>query len=271
MASLKLLFSLNCYNLIACRWIVDSQFGNSGVGRDSDRSRTMNIKEIVFLANCFFSESSGFSCSSGQTYSDHRGPGRTAFRSFVLSFSNLSHSLAKRSLSRVHLEPPRGHMLLECQYHLNHFAPISPSRHSGASLETEGLVLERQFYKIHRVSHGLTKSGDENSTREQLFVERVVSVSLTMHETSGTFQIVTLGDTGAKHLKEVLGLPFGKGQETLNIECNALGTAAGLSHFLIATVRIMETWNQGWTDTLDAIDDIVGFNVSPATSIQLIN
>lgn len=222
----------------------------------------MNAKEIVFLAECFLREFSGVSCSNGGT--------GEAFQSFVLSFSNLSHPLAKRSLSRVHPEPQRNHILLECQYHLNHFAPISPSSHSGTSPETEGLVLERQFYKIHRVSHSLTKSGDENSTREQLFVERVVSVSLTMHETSGTFQIVTLGDTGATHLKGGWG-PFGKRPETLNIECNALGTAAGLSHFLIATVRIIETWNQGWTDTLDAIDDIVGFNVSPATSIQLIN
>lgn len=248
---------------MTCRWVTDAREPEDsfGVGLDRGRSRTLDISTLTFLAEC---------CVKGSNY-DMVYEGHDcamvneerAFQKFILSFSNLSHPLAKRSL--VDLRYGNGPRL-GLQYHLSHLAPVGLAEDPMPLLETEGLVLERQFFRIRRVSHVSIPHGDKKMDDEQYFEERILSVSLTMNQHLGTFYIIVLGDKGAKvdtGNEKLLPFPSTEpNKKSSPIDGEALGTGAGLSHFLIALVWLLETWYQGWNETLDAIDDIVGFHVS---------
>lgn len=244
---------------MVCRWITDDpkRSQSFGVGLDRGRSRTMDINAIAFLAECFYKDCPG----------ESRRNEDQAFQQFIVSFSNISHHLAKRSLHRVYFTGSSGLPRLALQYHSSHLAPVGSVGIPTPSLETEGLVLERQVFKIRRVSHVLTQSCGEKSHEDQHFAERILSISLTMNQ-HGTFQLVALGDIDANvDTDEDKEYAFRKDKKTLDLDLYALGKETGLTHFLIALIWLMETWNQGWNDTLDGIDDIIGFHVSPGVHI----
>lgn len=222
-----------------------------GVGYDHPDgcSRTMKFEEIIFLAG-------HFSISDAYT-----NPGTIAFQQFILSFSNPFHPLAKRSwrkplrADRRSKAPPP---IIAYQYHLSFFAPVTSNL---PPQEIEGLVLERQSARIRPIAHDSTQEGHGISTKEQHFAERVLSISLMVYGEPGTFQIVALGDRG--YPLEIQGA-ISKGERLLGVEprSSAETPAACLTHFLITLHALLDIWNRGWEDTLDAINDIVRFNVS---------
>lgn len=87
------------------------------------------------------------------------------------------------------------------------------------------------------------------------FRERALSISLIMYASRGAFKLVVLCDEAAGISKPswVLG-------NLLKIP-EELKPAPGLAHFHGAMRRLLETWHQGWNDTLTVIDQIVGFKV----------
>lgn len=228
------------------------------MGLDHGRLRTMGTDAIVFLAKCFLNRGSSLY---------HLRYEQQDFQRFILSFSNLSHPLATRSLQTVHYPGESRVNLSALQYHLSYFAPIEAAGIPTPSLETGGLVLDRPFFKIRRASHHTVHppSRGEYPDEEQHFVERVFSISLMTYGQLGTFQLVVLGDIGANvNMNTFQGWALEPNENPLGLECDSLGTAVGLSQFLIALAWLVQTWNQGWNDTLDAIDEIVGFHVSSA-------
>lgn len=212
----------------------------------------MKIDSIVSLAECFFKGYSHNNLSTS-TYSNGKGERhvRHVFHQFILSFSNPSHPLAKRSLCSPLFRI--GSLVL--QYHLSYFTPIEPIHLILSSIGNEGLVLERQLVKLRRVSHIRTTSDDEKPSENQYFAEQVLSVSLMMYQPHGTFRLVALG--GEENLLDLSDqVPWRN-----SLSPSSLGTAAGLTHFLNALFWMGETWNRGWNNTLDMIDTIVGFQV----------
>lgn len=246
---------------MTCRWVADSDLKDYfGVGLDRGRSRTMDISTLMFLAQCFIK---GRHCDMVNDESSSQEL-ILSFSNLILSFSNLSHPLAKRSLvDASHRNSPSG-TRLGLQYHLSHLALVRLAEDLMPSLETEGLVLERQFFRIRRVSLIPTQGGDKKMDDEQYFEERILSVSLMINQHLGTFYIIVLGDKGANvhtgGLKDFA--PAGTDKKSSHIDGKALGIGAGLSHFLIALEQLLETWYQGWNESLDAINDIVSFDVS---------
>lgn len=246
---------------MTCRWVADYR-GLFGVGLDRGRSRTMDISTLIFLAEC---------CLKGRI--DGMVDEQQAFQQLILSFSNLSHPLARRSLVKLYSLrwDSRAAPRLGLQYHLSHLAPMG-SADLMSPPETEGLVLERQFFKIRRVSHVPTQRGDKNMDDEQYFEQRILSASLMVNQHLGTFYIIVLGDKGANvdfGNPKLLALNATK-NESSRLDGKVLGTGAGLSQFLIALVSLLNTWHQGWNETLDAINDIVGFDVSLSLKNTLI-
>lgn len=215
----------------------------------------MDINTLTFLAKCYLKE---FNYDNNDMVNQQR-----AFQLFIVSFSNLSHPLAKRSLVNLSFGIGPSRARLRLQYHLSHLAPVG-SADLMSSLETEGLVLERQFFKIRRVSHVPTQHGDTKAEDEQYFEERILSLSLTMDQRLGTFYLIILGDKGANvDTGQPKAMAFNEMPEIKpHLDEVALGTVAGISHFLQALACLLETWHQGWNKTLDAIENIVGFHVS---------
>lgn len=212
----------------------------------------MDINTLIFLAKC---------CINGRGYDMMYD--QEAIAQFIMSFSNLSHPLAKRS----HVHAAYGNGLerarLGLQYHLSHLAPMG-SADLIPLLETEGLVLERQSFRIQRVSHVPTQLGDKKKDDEQFFEERILSLSLMISERRGTFYIIALGDQGVNvntsHPESLAR--DGTLKRSFRLDPKALGKAAGFSYFLIALVELLKTSYHGWNETLDTIDNIVGFHVS---------
>lgn len=222
-----------------------------GVGCDHPDgcSRTMKFEEIILLAG-------HFSLSEDQENLE-----RSAFQQFILSFSNPFHPLAKRSWRKPlraggkNKEPPP---IMAYQYHLSYFAPLESQL---SPQEAEGLVLERQYAKIRPIAHVSTQNGHGISTKEQHFSERVLSISLMVYGKPGTFKIVALGDKGDQ--LEIQGA-ISRGEKLLGVEprSSVKTPAACLTHFLITLRALLDIWHRGWEDTLDAINNIVRFNVS---------
>lgn len=230
------------------------KFASFGVGLDHGRSKTMDLDTLILLARCFF----GSKLGHGLWY---HVPERFALQHFILTFSDLYHPLAEPSLCEVF-----PHSIVILQYHLSYFAPVGPEETSITSVESEGLLLKRQVAKIGRLTHSNNGDHDRSSRSKELadqyFRERVLSVSLTMCSgDGGIFKLIVLGDKGAP-LDATRHDAFCSCENKLRMGPEGLGTLAGLSHFLIALARLVETWHRGWSATLDAIDDIVGFTVS---------
>jgi hypothetical protein len=176
----------------------------------------------------------------------------SGLRRFLVAFTNPSDPSAQ---SRCIY--PGTFVLLVMEYHLVHFAPVESAARSmprpQQDQQSAGLALERQQVKVN------VKVGGKG---HQLFEERMLSLSLLIYQ-HGTFRLVALGDKGAK-VRVDKGSAFEGDEENRipYIDPHTLGKAAGLSHFLITLAWMIETWQNGWSRTLNAIDEIVGFNVS---------
>lgn len=231
-----------------------NKFRSFGVGLDHGRSKTIDLDTLIFLSRCFF----GSELGDGPWYHVPEG---FAFQHFILTFSDLYHPLAEPSLCEVF-----PHSIVVLQYHLSYFAHVGLEETLTTSPESEGLLLKRQVAKIGRLTHAKNFDDDHASRNRELadqyFRERVLSVSLTMCSgDGGVFKLIVLGDKGAQ-LDATQQDAFCSWENKLRMGPGGLGTLDGLSHFLIALTRLVETWHRGWSATLDAIDEIVGFTVS---------
>lgn len=205
------------------------------------RSKPMDVSLIALVTHCFINE---------PHLADEEKRGLI---NFILAFSNFSHPLAKRSL-RYHSSYSRDRPMV-LQYHLRHIAPVRLGKTVLPPLE--GLVLERQMASI-----AYREKDDEEPGKEQYFEERVLSVAFHVYNVAGGFRLLTLGDCGVK-------LPVAPGKSMflgdkrkIEIDPSASGKGAGLAHFLVAMSWLLETWYQGWDDTLTTIDKIISFDVS---------
>lgn len=167
--------------------------------------------------------------------------------------------------------------ILYLQYHLVYLRHVV--KHSwlkaivGRFEEPPRLIFERHSAKIRQLSHSRTPgTASEGQTSQQTsnfelseehFEECRLSTSLNLYGTGGEFQLVLLGDVGA-HVNLNPSLPFEErhANSSLRFDPNSLGHLAGLTHLLVNLVHLMDTWHEGWKETLNEIDDIVGFEVN---------
>lgn len=204
-----------------------------GIG-DGYRPKIIHICQLACLAHCFFSPEATLN-DMGRAIEPIEWK---FFIQFILAFS---HPLAKRTPHQVW--PSR----YVWQFHLHYFAPVERKWTLNPS-NTGGLVVQRQYAKIRRISN------DDHS--QQYFEERALSVSLQEYPEEMEFKIIVLGDSGAKI----------KSSSKFEIDPRDSDRIAGFTQFLVIAAQVMECWLQGWNDTLDVIDNIIGFQVSFASS-----
>lgn len=166
---------------------------------------------------------------------------------------------------------------LHLQYHLEYLSHLSESGWQRdlevLSGDRPGLRLERHSAKIRQLSHartpgsanaGQTGKGDTNDAlSEEHFKECRLSISLYLYGKGGEFRLLLVGDKAA--LVDLnIPWPFEErhARSSLRFDPNSLGHLAGLTHFLVSMVHFWDTWYEGWRETLDKIDDIVGFEVT---------
>lgn len=249
------------------RWITDSSQKRHGIGIGHGSSRIMDIDMVAFLAHCFIDGEVDPESSQNQAP-------KSGFREFILAFANLSHPLAKRSFHEVFrfsqgihpnpMVPKKDDSRILLQYHLRYFAPVQADETSMPL--SEGLFLVRQLAKIRRIkqnnhkmniTNATTKKDPEDASRDLYFMERALSVSLCIFWQYSTFRVVVLGDSGAV-IPDPLNDALDSSKRT---GIKPSGDTAGYAQFLAAFSLLLETWYQGWTSTLDAIDNIIGFKV----------
>lgn len=225
------------------------------VAPESDQPKIMAIASVLQLARSLFGDH-----MDEDTYTEDAQC--SVFESFLLSFSDLYHPSADHCLCNVLAEP-----IVTLQHLMSHFSPVDALEISPTSVRAEGLQLRRQIAKISRATHAQRKDRNRldaaEESSDQYFTERVLGAALVMSSMSGgAFQLVILGDNGAPVEINIVTESLCE-QNRLQIDFVALGKLAGLAHFLITIVFLADTWYKGWQDTMDTIDDIVGFIVSP--------
>ncbi|KAI7774105.1 hypothetical protein LA080_009272 [Diaporthe eres] len=143
------------------------------------------------------------------------------------------------------------------RFALQHFIlTFSDLYHPLAEPSLEGLLLKRQVAKIGRLTHSKNGDHDRSSRNKELadqyFRERVLSVPLTMCSGDGEiFNLIVLGDKGA---------PLDATRHDAFCSCE---------NKLRMGPEGLETWHRGWSATLDAIDDIVGFTMDHTFNDEL--
>lgn len=252
----------------------------SGLGIRHLFSRYMRIDEAVLLNECLI---------QGAVIGDEGLYDLFVFeednaRVFISTYARPSYPMATTNLcitSRTRAMQVGGRRLpqidiLHLQYHLVYLRHLTqPLRHTGhASLSEDrpGLILERHSAKIRRLSHPRTpgaksagqtrKRNSDSELSEEHFEECMLSMSLYLYGKGGEFRLLLAGDKGAL-VRLSPSLPFEErhASSSLRFDPNSLGHLAGLTHFLVHLVHLMDTWHEGWKETLDKIDDIVGFEV----------
>lgn len=252
----------------------------SGLGIRCLFSRYMRIAEAVLLNECL---------TQGGVIGDEDLYDLVVFeednaRVFISTYARPSYPMATPNLcitSRTQAMQVGGRRvpqidILHLQYHLAYLRYLTgPLRHTGhASLSEDqpGLILERHSAKIRRLSYSRTpgaKSAGQTSKRnsdagmsEEHFEECMLSMSLYLYGEGGEFRLLLAGDKGAL-VRLSPSLPFEErhASSSLRLDPNSLGHLAGLTHFLVHLVHLMDTWHEGWKETLNKIDDIVGFEV----------
>lgn len=167
--------------------------------------------------------------------------------------------------------------ILQLQYHFVYLRYPDPfwSQHDLGPLSKDrpGLLFERHSARIRKLSHSRTpepasaghrsKENSNYTLSEVHFEECRLSMSLYLYGKGGEFRLVIVGDKGA-HVDLAPSLPFDKrhASSSLRFDPTPMGHLAGLTHFLVNLVHLLDTWHRGWKDTLDKIDYIVGFEVS---------
>lgn len=140
------------------------------------------------------------------------------------------------------------------QYHLRYYSPLG-SKETRAPLAGNNLsgffIRKRQLAWIWPTAQATGKK-DLNLG---YFKERALSISLIMYAPRGAFKLVVLYDEAAGIAKPI------RHREDLVSVAEELEPAPGLAHFHDAMRRLLETWHQGWNETLTIIDQIVGFKV----------
>lgn len=160
--------------------------------------------------------------------------------------------------------------LLNVQFHLVclEWAGTNKRKRMSLSEHFSGLILGRHSAKIRRLSHSRTTStagkgriSTQNSNDKEMedyFTEYRLSTSLYLYGQGGDFRLVLVGDPGAL-------TKFNPQTEyatsSLRFDSRALDHLAGLSHFLVAMVHLMDVWYKKWEMTLRIINNIVGFEV----------
>lgn len=197
---------------------------------------------IAFLIQCFLN----LDCDHGI----HGG-----FYRFIRAFSDFFDSTTQRSMSQDCQLPPRGDRSFLLQYHLRYYSPLEstepPAAPAGSNL-SEFFIRKRQLAWIWPT----TQETGEKDPALGYFKERALSISLIMYAPRGAFKLVVLCDQGAGITEP--SIYRGGLLETPE----ELKSAPGLGHFHDAMRRLLETWHQGWNETLTVIDQIVGFEVS---------
>lgn len=273
---------LSLHALIYSRWMVDAIGSKkSGLGVKHFIPRYMHIDDAVLLIECLMQ---GAVESDDPRY-DTSILERFNAQVFIYSYVKPSYLLATRKLCitfRIQDMQVSGRRLpqiniLHLQYHLVYLRhlPNLWRRHGFAALSHDRprLILERHSAKIRRLSHSRTPEGDsagqeskessEYELSEERFEEFRLSISLYLYGTGGEFRLVVTGDSGAE-VNLNPSLPFEKrhARSSLRLDPNSLGHLAGLTHFLVNLVHLVDTWHAGWKDMLNKIDDIVGFEVT---------
>lgn len=204
----------------------------TGIG-DGHRPKLLHIRQLACLAHCFFSPEA----TPNDMGIDIEPIEWKVFIQFILAFS---HPLANRTPHQVWPS------CCVWQFHLHYFAPVG-RKWTLTPSSAGGLLIQRQYAKIRRVQN----DGDG----QQYFEERVLSVSLQAYPEEMEFKIIVLGDSGAK-VKSSSNL----------IDPRISESIAGFTQFLAIVSQATECWLQGWNDTLDVIDNIVGFQVGFAST-----
>lgn len=174
---------------------------------------------------------------------------------FISSYIKPSDSLTTRSLCNVfQIERclPQIH-ILHLQYHLIYLR--WQHRLESQSKNEPGIILERHLAKIRQLSHVCTpktaiagQTGKENLNYElskKHFEECRLSMLLYLYGKGGEFRLVLVGDSRAQvNLKP--GEPFEKrhGSWSLRLDPNSSGYLAGLTHFLVNLVPLVDTWHE---------------------------
>lgn len=240
----------------------------------------MRIDEAVLLIECLM---------QGAVEVDvTQRPSREELDMLVFcSFIRPTHRLARTSLCRIsriralHFGGRRlpQSSILHLQYHLvylqnvDNFHCVDERFWPSPAKDMPRVIYERHPAKIRQLSHSRTSrpSSTEQTSRqnsnyelsETRFDECRLSMSLHLYGKGGEFQLVLVGDEGA-YVDLTPSLPFEERHvnSSLRLDPNSLNHLAGLTHFLVNVVHLMDTWYEGWKQTLDKIDDIVGFEVA---------
>lgn len=236
-------------SLINCRWITDSNSEPScwHLGTDYPRSSgIMDFRTAVFLAKFF---------------SGTLGSGESCFRQFLLTFANQCHPSATRSLVIPSLISSADDTPALLEIHLRHLGPVTLVDTPETLLQGLTLALERQVARIPWVPQTATQSEEKNrSDRDLCLEERALSVSLLVFP-CGTFRLIVLGDEGVP-VEIPQPLSTGRGLwKRIGIYPWNSGKGAGLSQFLVALFLLLEAWHRDWHGTLNAIDNIISFEV----------
>lgn len=203
----------------------------TGIG-DGHRPKLLHIRQLACLAHCFFSPEA----TLNDMAIDIEPIEWKVFMQFILAFS---HPLANRTPHQV---------CPSCcvwQFHLHYFAPVGREWTFDPS-DAGGLVIQRQYAKIRRIQN--------NDHGQQYFEERALSVSLQAYPEEMEFKIMVLGDSGAKV------------KSSSKFDSGTSERLAGFTQFLAIVSQATECWLQGWNDTLDVIDNIIGFQVGFAST-----
>lgn len=204
---------------------------------------------------------------------------------FISSYTKPSYPMARPCLcvtSRPRALQVGGRRLpqidiLHLQYHLVYLRYLPTYRWErdleSLSEDRPGLILERHSAKIRQLSHARTpgaassghtsKRSSNYTLSERRFQECRLSMSLYLYGKGGEFRLLLVGDAGAEvNLNPSLPFEERHASSSLRLEPNSLGHLAGLTHFLVNLVHLIDTWHEGWKETLNKIDDIVGFEVT---------
>lgn len=267
--------------LIDPRWVVATHNPNkSGVGQLFRRPRHMRVAEAVLLIECLLQgdiqvEDVNYDMSSFEEHNMHV---------FVCSYIKPSRSEATISLcdtygiQAMHFGGRRLPELdiLHLQYHLVYltYVPIlfQARKLESLSKDKSKLILERRSGKIEQLSHSQPQRAAVAARRlkpqpsyevPEHFEECRFSTSLQLYGKGGEFRLVLVGDAGARvNFDPREAFEENKTSSSLRFDPNSLGHLAGLTHFLIILVHLLDTWYEGWKETLNTLDSIVGFEVT---------